>query len=137
MFFVLPWCGRTLIGTTDTIWEQSPSCLDVTERDIHYLLAGFNRYFSTALRVGDVLNHFAGLRPLLRAKANDPSSLSREFRVWTSPSGLISVAGGKYTTYRAMAEVITDGVAHRLGKRRRCMTRQFISCLSRTMTPTQ
>jgi glycerol-3-phosphate dehydrogenase len=124
-FFVLPWNGRTLIGTTDTLCEQSPDNLKVTEAEVAYLLAGFNHYFTPALQGDDVVNTIVGVRPLLRAKTNDPSSLSREFRVWTSNSGLISVAGGKYTTYRAMAEAVTDSVAHRLGKRRRCETRQF------------
>jgi glycerol-3-phosphate dehydrogenase len=125
VFFVLPWSGRTLIGTTDTLCEQSPDNLKVTEAEVAYLLTGYNRYFTPALRIENVVKMFAGVRPLLRAKANDPSSLSREFRVWTSNSGLISVAGGKFTTYRAMSEVVTDSVADRLGKRRRCETRQF------------
>jgi glycerol-3-phosphate dehydrogenase len=125
VFFVLPWNGRTLIGTTDTLSEHTPDHLKVTEVEVTYLLAGFNYNFKPELQDGDVVNTFAGVRPLLRAKANDPSSLSREFRVWTSPSGLISVAGGKYTTYRAMAEAVTDRVADRLGKRGPCKTRQF------------
>jgi glycerol-3-phosphate dehydrogenase len=72
---------------------------------------------------GKVLGAFVGLRPLIRARPGEPSALTREFRVFESPSGLLSVAGGKYTTYRHMAEVITDAVADRLGRRRRCRTR--------------
>src|SRR5262245_15003903 len=64
-------------------------------------------------------------RPLIRSRPGDPSALTREFRVWSSPSGLLSVAGGKYTTYRRMAEVITDEVARRLGQPRRCLTPRF------------
>jgi len=125
VFFVLPWNSRTLIGTTDTLYEQTPDNLKVTEAEVAYLLTGFNHYFRPALQFEDVVNTFAGVRPLLRSNANDPSSLSREFRVWTSASGLISVAGGKYTTYRAMAEAVTDCVEERLGKRSACKTRQF------------
>src|SRR5262249_49935166 len=66
-----------------------------------------------------------GLRPLARARPGDPSALSREFHVFSSPSGLLSVVGGKYTTYRHMAEVITDHVARRLGRNERCRTRNF------------
>jgi glycerol-3-phosphate dehydrogenase len=124
VFFVLPWQGKTLIGTTDTLMNESPDQMQITDADIKYLLTGFNHYFRPTLAESDVINHFVGARPLLHAKANDPSSLSREFRVWTSPSGLISVAGGKYTTYRAMAEAVTDEVAKRLGKRGPCRTRQ-------------
>jgi glycerol-3-phosphate dehydrogenase len=62
---------------------------------------------------------------LLRADSATPSAASREFRLIESPSGLLSIAGGKYTTYRHMAEVASDAIALRLGKRRRCRTRVF------------
>src|SRR5262249_30251749 len=68
---------------------------------------------------------FAGLRPLLRSAPGDPSARTREYRLVSSPSGLLTVAGGKYTTYRSMAEAITDEVARRLGVRARCRTRAF------------
>jgi glycerol-3-phosphate dehydrogenase len=90
---------------------------------VAYLLHGHNRFFAPPLTEADILNTFAGLRPLIRSGAGEPSALSREFRVFASPTGLLSVAGGKYTTYRAMAEKITDAVAARLGKRRRSRTR--------------
>lgn len=125
VFFVIPWLGKTLVGTTDTLWEESPEPLIVTDADRDYLLAGHNHYFSPPLEQRDILNHFAGLRPLIRARAGEPSSLSREFRLYWSDSGLLSVAGGKYTTYRRMAEVITDTVARRLKRRDRCRTRNF------------
>jgi len=72
-----------------------------------------------------VLGSFAGLRPLIRARSGEPSDLSREFQIHTSPSGLLAVAGGKYTTYRHMAEIITNAVVRRLGLSRRCRTRSF------------
>jgi glycerol-3-phosphate dehydrogenase len=125
VFFVIPWLGKTLIGTTDTIWEQSPDALLVTDADRDYLLAGHNHYYSPALESRDILNHFAGLRPLVRARAGEPSSLSREFRLYGSDAGLLSVAGGKYTTYRRMAEVITDAVGRRLKHRGCRRTRNF------------
>ena len=124
VFFVIPWLGKTLIGTTDTLWEQSPDGVLVTDADRDYLLAGHNHYFSPPLEGRDILSHFAGLRPLIRA-CGEPSSLSREFRLYWSDSGLLSVAGGKYTTYRRMAEVITDAVARRLKRRGRSRTRHF------------
>jgi glycerol-3-phosphate dehydrogenase len=123
VFFVIPWMEKTLVGTTDTITDESPDSLSVTPAEIDYLLEGYNRYFTTTLQSSDVLGTFAGLRPLMRSGRGKPSSLSREYRIVQSPSGLISVAGGKYTTYRRMAEVITDTIARRLGRRGPCGTR--------------
>ena len=123
VFFVLPWLGKTLIGTSDTFTPAGPDALGVDADEIAYLLAGYNRYFAPALQPQDVLGSFAGLRPLLRAGPATPSSLSREFRVWQSAPGLLSVAGGKFTTFRHMAEVITDQLGRLLGKRQRCRTR--------------
>ena len=126
VFFVIPWMEKTLIGTTDTITDEVPDSLSVTTAEIEYLLEGYNRYFKTALQSSDVLGTFVGLRPLMRSGGRNPSSLSREYRIVESSSGLISVAGGKYTTYRRMAEVITDRIANRLGRRGPCRTRQFL-----------
>jgi glycerol-3-phosphate dehydrogenase len=126
VFFVIPWMQKTLIGTTDTISDEGPDSLSVTKAEINYLLEGYNRYFRTALQSSDVLGTFVGLRPLMRSNGRNPSSLSREYRIVESSSGLISVAGGKYTTYRRMAEVITDKIANRLGRRGTCRTRQFL-----------
>lgn len=139
VFFVIPWMGdprhqdsgdpgsgaKLLIGTTDTDFAESPDQLGITEQDIDYLLQGYNHHFLTALSRNDVLGSFAGLRPLIRARAGEPSSTSREYRIFKSPSGLLSVAGGKYTTYRHMAEVITDRIARRLGRRRRERTQDY------------
>src|SRR5439155_910241 len=113
VFFVIPWLGKTLVGTTDTNTVESPDALTVQPDEIDYLMEAWRHYFPNA---GDVpvLGAFAGLRPLIRAKPGEPSARSREFRVFTSPSGLVSVAGGKYTTFRAMAEQITDVLAPRL-----------------------
>jgi glycerol-3-phosphate dehydrogenase len=125
VFFVIPWLYKTLLGTTDTACDDSPDELAVTPAEVEYLLAGFNYYFTPPLSADDVLSSFAGLRPLIRARSGEPSDLSREFQIHTSPSGLLTVAGGKYTTYRHMAEVITDTVVRRLGLSRRCRTRSF------------
>lgn len=123
VFFVIPWLGKTLIGTTDTFADEGPDSLHVTDADITYLLAGHNRYFDPPLGRDEILNAFVGLRPLLRSRPGDPSAISREFRLIESPSGLLTVAGGKFTTYRRMAEIVTDSVVRRLGKYRRGKTR--------------
>jgi len=125
VFFVIPWINKTLVGTTDTLCNEPLENLQVTSEEIAYLLAGHNHYFEPALQAGDILSTFAGVRPLIRARANEPSAISREFQIFSSPSGLVSVAGGKYTTYRAMAESITNNIAARLGRRRRGRTRNF------------
>lgn len=117
VFFVIPWLGKTLLGTTDTEEPSSPEEVRVTPEDVQYLLDGYNHHFGTPLSPREVLGHFVGVRPLLRARPQEPSAVSREFRVFASPSGLLSVVGGKYTTYRHMAEVITDTVMQRLGRR--------------------
>ncbi|MHB1425354.1 MAG: glycerol-3-phosphate dehydrogenase [Gemmataceae bacterium] len=125
VFFVLPFFRKTMLGTTDTIWEKSPDALSVAPEDVEYLLAGFNHYFAPPLSAKDVLGSFAGLRPLIRRRPGQPSQLSREFQLHTSPSGLLTAAGGKFTTYRNMAEIITDTVIRRLGLSRRCRTRSY------------
>jgi glycerol-3-phosphate dehydrogenase len=125
VFFVIPWLGKTLLGTTDTEYDGPPDGARVAGDDVAYLLDGHNHFFDPPLSVADVLGSFVGLRPLLRSSPDDPSARSREFRLVASPSGLLTVAGGKYTTFRQMAEVITDEVVRRLGLRRRCRTRDF------------
>lgn len=123
VFFVLPWLGKTVLGTTDTDCSDSPDALSVTDEDVDYLLEGFEHYFPGRLTRSQLLGSFAGVRPLVRTQPGDPSSRSREWRVVESPSGLISVVGGKYTTYRQMAEKITDLVMRRLHRTTSCRTR--------------
>lgn len=125
VFFVIPWMGKTLVGTTDTLWQGEPEQATPTGEDLRYLLEGHNRYFEPELQEPDVLGMFAGLRPLVADRPGEPSSLSREFRIFSAPSGLLSVAGGKYTTYRAMAEAVVRAVESRLGPRLRCVTRDL------------
>jgi glycerol-3-phosphate dehydrogenase len=125
VFFVLPWLGKTLIGTTDTDVEVTPEQMSVTNEDVDYLLEGHNHHFRPSLARGDLLGTFAGIRPLLRSRPGEPSSRSREWKLVTGPTGLISVVGGKWTTYRMMAEQITDVVMRRLGRRGRCRTRSL------------
>jgi glycerol-3-phosphate dehydrogenase len=125
VFFVIPWYGKSLIGTTDTFPDAGPDALHVLPAEIDYLLEGYNRYFTAPLCADAVMGTFAGLRPLLRAKSGAPSARSREFSLQISPSGLVTALGGKYTTFRQMAETIIDLLAERLQKRRRCQTRDL------------
>jgi glycerol-3-phosphate dehydrogenase len=126
VFFVIPWMSKTLLGTTDTFTSAGPDTLRVEDEDISYLLEGHNHYLEPALHRGELCSSFVGLRPLIRSRPGRPSALSREFRLFTGPAGLLSVAGGKYTTYRHMAEVITDAIMAQLGRATRTRTRHYL-----------
>ena len=120
--FVVPWADGddVYLGTTDTDWEGSlddPACLP---EDVDYLLSAANRVVTAPLAPGDVTGVWAGLRPLLAARGGRRVSartadLSRRHRVQVSSRGLITVTGGKLTTYRKMAEDTVDAVVRRLG----------------------
>jgi len=115
VMFVLPWGDLAYIGTTDTDADSSPDALRITTADVTYLLRSANAAFPDAhLTSHDVVSAWVGLRPLLRADHANPSQVSREHQVFESPHGLISIAGGKLTTYRVMARDVVDRVAKRL-----------------------
>ena len=116
VMFVLPWGDLSYIGTTDTDADSSPDSPCVTAADVTYLLRSANAAFPDAhLTAKDVVSVWAGLRPLLRQnKQTNPSGVSREHQVIESPHGLITIAGGKLTTYRVMARDVVDRVAKRL-----------------------
>lgn len=115
VMFVLPWGDLSYIGTTDTDADASPDGLRVTAADVTYLLRSANAAFPHAhLAPNDVVSAWVGLRPLLRADNADPSQVSREHKVFASEQGLITIAGGKLTTYRVMARDVVDRVAARL-----------------------
>ncbi len=127
VMFVIPWGAHALVGTTDTDHPGGPDVPPTVEpSDVAYLLDTVNHHFPAArLAPGDVVSAFAGLRPLIapRGKATmSPSAVSREEEVFTSPSGLVSIAGGKLTTYRLVAKTVVDRVVDALraaGDRRR------------------
>jgi glycerol-3-phosphate dehydrogenase len=123
VFFVIPWYGKTLIGTTDAFPQPGSDALQVQPDEIVYLLEAYNHYFDPKLYAEEVMGTFAGLRPLIRTRPGEPSSLSREFRLFEDASSLVSAQGGKYTTFRQMAETIMDFLGGRLGRPRRCRTR--------------
>src|SRR5258706_351275 len=115
VMFVLPWGDLAYIGTTDTDADSSPDALRITAADVTYLLRSANAAFPDAhLTSHDVVSAWVGLRPLLRTEHANPSQVSREHQVFESPHGLISIAGGKLTTYRVMARDVVDRVAKRL-----------------------
>ncbi len=113
----MPWGRHWLIGTTDTDWELDLAHPAASRADIDYLLDRVNRVLRTPLGHEDVEGVYAGLRPLLYGESEATSTLSREHAVGQSVAGLITVAGGKYTTYRVMAEDAVDAAAHGLDRR--------------------
>ena len=119
VMFVLPSLATTIIGTTDTPTDERPEEVRASRDDIEYLLATANAFFPSAnLRAGDVVAAWAGIRPLIASGfRSDPASASREHQIDRSASGLISVTGGKLTTYRAMAAEVVDAVEHAMGRR--------------------
>ena len=118
VMFVLPWEDLSYIGTTDTDEDVSPDDVYATAADVTYLLRSANALFPQArLAPQDVVATWAGLRPLLAPARNvSASDASREHRVIESPSGLITIAGGKLTTYRVMGRDVANRVAARLSQ---------------------
>jgi len=112
VLFAIPWHGRVLVGTTDTPVTQVALEPRALPEEIDFLLAHAARYLSRDPARQDVLSVFAGLRPLVRPPARRQNvAISREHMIVVSDSGLVSVAGGKWTTYRRMAEDAIDRAA--------------------------
>jgi glycerol-3-phosphate dehydrogenase len=129
VLFVIPWGGHWIIGTTDTDWNLDRAHPAASATDISYLLEQVNQVLDRPLTPDDIEGVYAGLRPLLSAEARhrsgphtrdeQTSALSREHAVVEPMLGFMLVAGGKYTTYRVMAEDVVDRAARRLGGLRR------------------
>jgi glycerol-3-phosphate dehydrogenase len=119
ILFVIPWEDHTIVGTTDTDYEGSPDAVTADDRDVDYLLETLNVHFQQArLKPRDVISTFAGLRPLVAgARPEAPSEVSREDVLFESASGLLSLGGGKLTTYRRVAIKVVDRIARRLRAR--------------------
>ncbi len=104
VIFAIPWLGKVVIGTTDVPANQPEMEPGHQDSEIDFLLETINPFLALKLSRSDVLSVFSGLRPLVKGSADLTSKLSREHYIDASPSGLITVAGGKWTTYRRMAE---------------------------------
>ncbi|CAN5861269.1 glycerol-3-phosphate dehydrogenase/oxidase [soil metagenome] len=115
VLFVIPWAEHWIIGTTDTPWSLRRAHPAASRSDIQYLLDRVNSVLRKPIESSDVVGVYAGLRPLLTGESEETSRLSREHAVLVSDSGLVSVAGGKYTTYRIMARDAVDVATVNLG----------------------
>jgi glycerol-3-phosphate dehydrogenase len=108
VLFVLPWREHTVIGTTDVPAPHPEPHPQPAAEEIAYLLAHVNRYLSVPLREDEITSSWAGLRPLVDRRATPSSAQSREHVVEVAPSGLVTITGGKWTTYRKMAQDAVD-----------------------------
>ncbi len=112
VLFAIPWLDRVLVGTTDTPVEEPALEPVPMEEEIAFLLKHAGRYLGTDPTREDILSVFAGIRPLVGSEdASDTASLSRDHSLLISESGLVTIAGGKWTTYRKMAEDTVDQAA--------------------------
>jgi glycerol-3-phosphate dehydrogenase len=123
VFFVLPWKGTTLVGTTEVVQTEPPDSVHASEEEIEYLLARFNRYFRDKLTRDGIESTFAGVRPLVGRSAN-PSAIGREYRV-IRRENLINVFGGKMTTFMSLAKRVSMRVDNYFGRTREAREPHF------------
>jgi glycerol-3-phosphate dehydrogenase len=117
LLFVIPWKGRVVVGTTESSFEGDLDCVSARGEEVDFLLGLARRFFPEAdLGRSDVLASYAGVRPLVDSRQGSLSRTSREHKIVVSPSGLVSIAGGKFTTFRRMAERIVDRVIETLAE---------------------
>jgi glycerol-3-phosphate dehydrogenase len=124
--FALPWLGRTLIGTTDNDYEGELEHVRPSTEDIDYLLQAVNEFFGASLDVDDLAGAFAGVRPLI--STGDPKKsvdISRKAELYETSSGMITITGGKLTTWRRMAKLTVDRLVERDAREAPCRTHEI------------
>ncbi len=115
LMFVIPWGKFSIVGTTDTDYAGDLDRVYANAADVDYVIAAAQHAFPGApLQKSDVISTYAGLRPLVLQQGKSATKTSREHEIWTTPSGLVTIAGGKLTTYRSMAEELVNVVAKQL-----------------------
>jgi glycerol-3-phosphate dehydrogenase len=125
--FALPWLGRTLIGTTDNDYDHDDlDHVPPSEDDVEYLLEATNTYFATDLGPEDITGAYAGVRPLI--STGDPKKsvdISRKAELYETSSGMITITGGKLTTWRRMAKLAVDRLVEREARDAPCRTHEI------------
>lgn len=112
MVFAIPRNGKTYVGTTDTFYDGNQKDMDITKEDRAYIMGAIRYMFpELALTEKAIESSWAGVRPLIQQEGKGPSEISRHDEVWTSEKGLITIAGGKLTGYRKMAENVLNTLA--------------------------
>jgi glycerol-3-phosphate dehydrogenase len=124
--FALPWLGRTLVGTTDNDYEGDLEHVRPSTEDIDYLLQASNEFFGASLDADDLVGAFAGVRPLI--STGDPKKsvdISRKAELYETSSGMITITGGKLTTWRRMAKMTVDRLVERDAREAPCRTHEI------------
>jgi glycerol-3-phosphate dehydrogenase len=124
--FALPWYGRTLIGTTDSDYAGDVDRPQPPSADVEYLLEAVNAFFGTSLGAADLVGAYAGVRPLLAT--GDPRKsvdISRKAELYETSSGMLTITGGKLTTWRRMAKQTVDRLVEREGREAPCRTAEI------------
>ncbi|MHB8240883.1 MAG: glycerol-3-phosphate dehydrogenase/oxidase [Solirubrobacteraceae bacterium] len=124
--FALPWLGHTLVGTTDNDYEGTLDHIRPSTDDVDYLLDAVNGFFATALAPDDLTGAFAGVRPLI--STGDPKKsvdISRKAELYETSSGMITITGGKLTTWRRMAKMTVDRLVERDARDAPCRTQEI------------
>jgi glycerol-3-phosphate dehydrogenase len=124
--FALPWLGRTLVGTTDNDYEGALEHVPPAGEDVDYLLDAVNEFFGAALGPGDVAGAYAGVRPLIASGDSKKSvDISRKAELYETSSGMITITGGKLTTWRRMAKMTVDRLVEREAREAPCRTAEI------------
>ncbi|MBQ0734410.1 glycerol kinase GlpK [Aquimarina celericrescens] len=139
MIFAIPRGRATYVGTTDTNYKANLNRVVAIQEDAEYLLKAVNHMFpSLNLTVEDIESNWAGLRPLIHEDGKDPSELSRKDEIFISKTGLISIAGGKLTGYRKMAQRVVDTVLKTMpSKKRDSISKSHTKQIQLTSDPLQ
>jgi glycerol-3-phosphate dehydrogenase len=124
--FAVPWLGRTLVGTTDNDYEGDIDHVRPAEDDIAYLLDAVNTFFATDLGTADLAGAYAGVRPLVsQGDSRKSVDISRKAELYETSSGMITITGGKLTTFRRMAKLAVDRLVERDGREAPCRTQDI------------
>jgi glycerol-3-phosphate dehydrogenase len=124
--FALPWLGRTLVGTTDNDYEGDLTHVRPSPEDISYLLEAVNAFFASSFGPEDLTGAYAGVRPLI--SSGDPKKsvdISRKAELYETSSGMITITGGKLTTFRRMAKHVVDRLVEREAREAPCRTHEI------------
>jgi glycerol-3-phosphate dehydrogenase len=124
--FALPWLGRSLLGTTDNNYSGDIDHVRPSAEDVGYLLDATNSFFGSSLAAEDLVGAYAGVRPLISTGDTRKSvDISRKAELYETSSGLITITGGKLTTWRRMAKMAVDRVVEREGREAPCRTAEI------------
>lgn len=126
VLFAVPWHNKVVLGTTDTGIDTITEEPIAQKQEIDFILTHISRYLTKDPQYSDIRSIFAGLRPLIKANKKTTAALSREHLIHVADSGLLTIAGGKWTTYRKMAEELIDTAISKLNlPERKCITNQL------------